>query len=271
MQSTSTSSDQLPLRFKDEFGLAEATAPETTAPETTAVEATANGHGPDSEAGERHAEDDNVEADNAESPDGEDPNGEDPDGSDEGSMREVLRRRQRRAMGRENYARLGAASLAARLQLVMPPADRVHPGQEVGMRVIEKREVRRHGLGTATLRTYGTFTSATPAAVRWADSLDTWADTRPVRERALLWALTEWHQEKWVAARRLFAAAGEPKWSRHALRKWDASSLRAFPHEIEFPSRAYDTFGDYETAMGRFYFSGAWNEACSDLPQPLWQ
>jgi len=186
-------------------------------------------------------------------------------------LREVKRQRQRRTHGRENYARLGAASLAAKIQLVMAPSDYAHPGLEVDVRVVDEREVERTGLGTAALRTYATVTDAPKATVEWAKAMDTWADGRPVREQAFLWGLTEWHQEQWVTARRLFAAAGEPKWSNAALRKWDASTLRTFPHEIDFPSRAYETFSAYGEAYGRFYFGGAWTEA---LPRgsraPLW-
>ena len=229
--------EQLPLDFSDEFGL--------------------------DRSSDRHGSDARMEEDGDE--------GRDEDGRPEPATREVKRRRQRRACGRENYARLGAASLAAKIQLVMAPSEYAHPELEVGVRVVGEREVQRTGLGTARLRTYATVTDARETAVEWAEAMDIWADGRPVREQAFLWGLTEWHQEQWVTARRLFAAAGEAKWSRAALRAWDASRLRTFPHEIEFPSRAYETFAEYGEAYGRFYFGGGWEDA---LPResraPLW-
>jgi hypothetical protein len=237
MNAQLASKEQLPLDFSDEFGL--------------------------DRSSDRHGSDARMEEGGDE--------GRDEDGRPEPATREVKRRRQRRACGRENYARLGAASLAAKIQLVMAPSEYAHPELEVGVRVVGEREVRRTGLGTARLRTYATVTDARETAVEWAEAMDIWADGRPVREQAFLWGLTEWHQEQWVTARRLFAAAGEPKWSRAALRAWDASTLRTFPHEIEFPSRAYETFAKYGEAYGRFYFGGAWQDA---LPResraPLW-
>lgn len=187
-----------------------------------------------------------------------------------GEMRLVEKRRESPGGGR-NYARMGAARLAAKIQLVMPPAGRVVPGRGSGVRIVSTREVPQPCGPTKTRRTHGVFTSASTAAVEWARGLDRSAGGRPIRENAFLWALSEYHEGNVVGARRLFAAAREPKWSRHCLREWGARTLRTFPHEIEFPSVEYESFAEYGEQMGRFYYGGEWKQARPRRSRwPLW-
>lgn len=227
--------DQAVLNFDDEFGLEEA----ARSPSNTS----------DSIASDSIASDSDTEG----------PNIYDPD------MRLVKKRRGDPSSARRtNYARMGAASLAARIQFVAPPAGFVAPGHRAEVRVVDTHEVKRKCGAvetTVTGKTFGVFTDASETAVRWAKEIDIRAEERPVREIAFLWALQEQHEENWVQARRLFAAAGEKRWSKYCLRKWDASQLRTFPHEIEFPSGAYASFAEYGEEYGSFYFGGKWRDA----------
>ena len=187
-------------------------------------------------------------------------------------MRLVQSRRDSPArVHRTNYTRMGAASLAAKIQFVMPPSGRVTPGLGAEVRIMDTREVETHHGGSMTGRTFGVFTSASETVVEWAREVDRFDERRPVRENAFLWALTEFHEENWVQARRRFAAAGEPKWSRHCLRKWSARSLRTFPQEIEFPSIEYESLAEYGEEMGAFYYGGKWKRARPRRSRrPLW-
>ena len=190
---------------------------------------------------------------------------------DSGAEMRLIEKRRESPRGRRNYARMGAARLAAKIQLVMPPAGRVVPGRGVGVRIVSTREVPQPCGPTETRRTHGVFTSASPAAVEWARGLDRSAGGRPIRENAFLWALSEYHEGNVVGARRLFAAAREPKWSRHCLREWSARTLRTFPHEIEFPSVEYESFAQYGEQMGRFYYGSEWKQAQPRRSRrPLW-
>ena len=187
-----------------------------------------------------------------------------------GEMRLVEKRRESPG-GRRNYARMGAARLAAKIQVVMPPSGRVVPGRGAEVRVVGTREVPQPCGPPRSRRTHGVFTTASPTAVEWARGLDRSAGGRPIRENAFLWALSEYHEENLVGARRLFAAAREPKWSRHCLRKWSARTLRTFPHEIEFPSVEYESFAEYGEQMGAFYYGGTWKRARPRRSRwPLW-
>jgi hypothetical protein len=187
-------------------------------------------------------------------------------------MRLVQSRRDNPARAhRTNYARMGAATLAAKIQFVMPPSGQVTPALGAEVRIMDTREVKtRHG-SSVTGRTFGVFTSASATVVEWAREVDRFDERRPVRENAFLWALTEFHEENWVQARRLFAAAGEPKWSRHCLHQWSARSLRTFPREIEFPSIEYESFAEYGEEMGAFYYGSRWKRARPRRSRrPLW-
>jgi hypothetical protein len=236
--------DQAVLDFDDEYGL----------PENNL--ATSNSNTTPCETGDSRAET------KAEEEGGATEGGGDGDAS---GMRLVCKRRgDPSGARRTNYARLGAASLAARIQFVASPSGRVVPGQGADVRVTDTRDVKRRcgaALTTVTAKTFGVFTDASETAVRWAKEIDIRHDERPVREVAFLWALQEQHERNWVKARRLFAAAAERRWSKHCLRKWSAKKLRAFPHEIEFPSGSYDSFDEYGERYGAFYFGGDWRKA----------
>lgn len=184
-------------------------------------------------------------------------------------LRLVARKRPHRSQSSPNkYNRMGAGSLAARIQY-LANGRRLVPDQAVEVREIDRRETG--GRFSQTLITYGVFTAAQDWVVRWAEGLDPHADGRPPRETALIWGLSEWHIGNWVRARRLFAAAREPKWSQHALSKWEARTLRAFPREIRFPSHSYETFAEYGETYGAFYFGSNWEGAQPRRSRtPLW-